>query len=90
MYELVDHTENINRLAAFPLCPLPRIISAKEFNFLNRGLSQRVKALNFSWHYAGFMDMQTDSSFLMEEILEIVPLTEVVLKDLHLSNRIYM
>lgn len=48
MYELVDHTENINRLAAFPLCPLPRIISAEEFNFLNRGLSQRVKALNFS------------------------------------------
>lgn len=64
MYELVDHTENINRLLArygvkfgiyknnefheqlFPFDPLPRIIPAEEFEFLNRGLSQRVRALN--------------------------------------------
>lgn len=64
MYELVDHTENINRLLArygvkfgiyknnefheqlFPFDPLPRIIPAEEFDFLNKGLSQRVKALN--------------------------------------------
>lgn len=64
MYELVDHTENINRLLArygvkfgiyknhefheqlFPFDPLPRIIPADEFEFLNRGLSQRVTALN--------------------------------------------
>lgn len=64
MFELVDHTENINRLLArygvkfgiyknqefheqlFPFDPLPRIIEAGEFDFLNRGLSQRVNALN--------------------------------------------
>lgn len=64
MYELVDHTEDINRLLArygvkfgiyknhefheqlFPFDPLPRIISAEEFEFLDRGLSQRVTALN--------------------------------------------
>ena len=64
MYELVDHTEDINRLLArygvkfgiyknnefheqlFPFDPLPRIISAEEFEFLDRGLSQRVRALN--------------------------------------------
>jgi uncharacterized circularly permuted ATP-grasp superfamily protein len=64
MFELVDHTENINRLLArygvkfgiyknhefheqlFPFDPLPRVISAEEFDFLNRGLSQRVNALN--------------------------------------------
>lgn len=64
MFELVDHTENINRLLArygvkfgiyknhefheqlFPFDPLPRVISAEEFDFLNRGLSQRVDALN--------------------------------------------
>ena len=64
MYELVDHTENINRLLArygvkfgiyknnefheqlFPFDPLPRIIPVEEFDFLNKGLSQRVKALN--------------------------------------------
>ncbi len=64
MYELMDHTENINRLLArygvkfgiykdnqfheqlFPFDPLPRIIEAEEFAFLNRGLSQRVRALN--------------------------------------------
>lgn len=64
MYELVDHTENINRLLArygvkfgiyknnefheqlFPFDPLPRIIPIEEFDFLNKGLSQRVKALN--------------------------------------------
>ena len=64
MYELVDHTEDINRLLArygvkfgiyknnefheqlFPFDPLPRIISAEEFAFLDKGLSQRVTALN--------------------------------------------
>ena len=64
MFELVDHTENINRLLArygvkfgiyknqefheqlFPFDPLPRVIGAEEFEFLNRGLSQRVRALN--------------------------------------------
>ena len=64
MFELVDHTEDINRLLArygvkfgiyknnefheqlFPFDPLPRIISAEEFEFLDRGLSQRVRALN--------------------------------------------
>lgn len=64
MFELVDHTENINRLLArygvkfgiykdqefheqlFPFDPLPRVIGAEEFDFLNRGLSQRVRALN--------------------------------------------
>ncbi len=64
MYELIDHTENINRLLArygvkfgiyknsqfheqlFPFDPLPRVIEAEEFEFLNRGLSQRVQALN--------------------------------------------
>ena len=30
----------------FPFDPLPRIISAEEFEFLDRGLSQRVRALN--------------------------------------------
>lgn len=30
----------------FPFDPLPRVISAEEFDFLNRGLSQRVDALN--------------------------------------------
>jgi len=64
MFELVDHTENINRLLArygvkfgiyknqefheqlFPFDPLPRVIPAEEFGFLNQGLSQRVRALN--------------------------------------------
>lgn len=64
MYELIDHTEDINHLLArygvkfgiyknhqfheqlFPFDPLPRVIEAEEFKFLNRGLSQRVQALN--------------------------------------------
>lgn len=64
MFELVDHTENINQLLArygvkfgiyknhefheqlFPFDPLPRVIGAAEFEFLNHGLSQRVQALN--------------------------------------------
>ncbi len=30
----------------FPFDPIPRVLSQKEFDYLNRGLSQRVRALN--------------------------------------------
>lgn len=64
MYELMDHTEVINRLLArygvkfgiyknnvfreqlFPFDAIPRIIPKKEFDYLEKGLRQRVDALN--------------------------------------------
>jgi uncharacterized circularly permuted ATP-grasp superfamily protein len=32
--------------SAFPVCPIPRLISAKEWDWLERGLAQRARALN--------------------------------------------
>ena len=64
MFDLLDHTESINRLMArygvkfgiyknntfkeqlFPFDAIPRIIGRDEFEYLERGLKQRVKALN--------------------------------------------
>lgn len=66
MYEmdLLDNTENVNRLLArygvkfgiyknntfkeqlFPFDAIPRVIQKKEFDYLERGLKQRVAALN--------------------------------------------
>ena len=66
MYEmdLLDNTENVNRLLArygvkfgiyknntfkeqlFPFDAIPRVIQKEEFDYLERGLKQRVMALN--------------------------------------------
>src|SRR3954468_6392925 len=32
--------------SAFPVCPIPRLIHAREWEFLERGLAQRAQALN--------------------------------------------
>jgi uncharacterized circularly permuted ATP-grasp superfamily protein len=34
----------------FPFDPIPRVIESDEFDFLERGLKQRVKALNLFLH----------------------------------------
>ena len=64
MYELVEHTEAINKQLArygvrfgiyknnefheqlFPFDAIPRVIPAEEFDYLEKGLIQRVNALN--------------------------------------------
>ncbi len=40
------YKNNVFHEQLFPFDPIPRVISRKEFEFLNRGLCQRVRALN--------------------------------------------
>ena len=40
------YKNNVFHEQLFPFDPIPRVITRKEFDYLNRGLSQRVRALN--------------------------------------------
>ena len=40
------YKNNVFHEQLFPFDPIPRVITQKEFDYLNRGLSQRVRALN--------------------------------------------
>jgi uncharacterized circularly permuted ATP-grasp superfamily protein len=48
----------------FPFDPVPRIISAKEWEFLERGLSQRIVALNLFLH-----DIYHDQRIIKEGVI---------------------
>ena len=80
--ELLDNTENVNRLLArygvkfgiyknntfkeqlFPFDAIPRVIQRDEFTYLERGLKQRVMALNMFLH-----DIYHDKKIVKDKVI---------------------
>ena len=80
--ELLDNTENVNRLLArygvkfgiyknntfkeklFPFNAIPRVIQRDEFTYLERGLKQRVMALNMFLH-----DIYHDKKIIKDKVI---------------------
>lgn len=77
-FNLYKDEKFIERSLPFDL--IPRLMSAKEFNELERGLSQRIKALNLFLE-----DIYTDQKIIKDKIIpiEFVEQAEGYLKELH-------
>ena len=87
--DLLEHTENVNRLLArygikfgiyknnefkeqlFPFDAIPRVIQKDEFSYLERGLKQRVVALNmFMYDIYHDKKIVKDKFILVEEAVQ--------------------
>src|SRR5579862_5114361 len=61
-FNVYNESEGIERI--FPFDPMPRILPAQEWQFLERGLTQRIQALNLFLH-----DLYHGQQILLDKVV---------------------